>query len=107
MFTLHSTKPVLNRDSFFSTEHIENYGTYQDAIKDILDHWNEDDVGITFIVRDEWGNVPVTLIKPQVNSDEAIVIYMDGKVEKFTCTYQTINGRTETLVKQVPVHCFD
>jgi hypothetical protein len=66
---------------------VENYDDCLSAVNDTLEHWNEEDGGATFYVKNEAGKVVITMIKPEHDLERAVVVYANGKVDIMSITY--------------------
>lgn len=66
---------------------VENYDDCLSAVNDTLEHWNEEEGGATFYVKNEAGTVVITMVKPEDNPERAVVIYANGKIDVMKCTY--------------------
>lgn len=92
MFQLWALKTSLECAS-----HIKEYNTVEDAVKELLELWHEDDSERLFTVVGLNGHVEATIMRG-INPDDATVCKNDGAAQRFRCVYTTTSGKTSCKV---------
>lgn len=97
MFKLYCFMPMItnghaNDNYKMLGEVVEHYESGEEAVKDCLSLWHEDDNAQLFVVHDEQGRVWATIARG-LNPNDATVSKTDGASQRFRCAYrQTADG---------------